>query len=475
MVSGRAIIGEMCKFLVSSVIATTLSAIGAPVLCLAQEAGTPKAAAKASPYSSLLGAVTTISSDGSKITLKPDTGDSTVVALDAKTHYMKVAPGEKDLKKASDVQFSEIGVGDRVLARVRKMDDGSVSPATTVVVMTKAAIAQHHERNQAEWQTRGVVGTVTLVNPATNEVTLKTQGADGKQIVVEPAEKVSVRKYAPNSVKFSDATVSSLADIKNGDTIRVLGTKNEDGSRVKPEEIIFGTFVRQAGTILAIDTVAGTVKMTDLATKKPVTVKIDESTSLKKLPPMMVQGLLMAQNGGRPGMGGPGAASPGAGGFGTGAPGSVGQDTRAARPNGQPGTQSGTQPGGASDSSARPGSGAPGGMRQGQGRPGGMDPSSGGSAGMNPGGGTNPGGMGAGGMGGRRMDPSKMMERMPTITLADLKAGDAIMVSSSGMKDGMISAISLVAGVELLLTAPAKPGQAAGPNTSWNFEMSIPQ
>ena len=87
----------------------------------------------------------------------------------------------------------------------------------------------------------------------------------------------------------------------------------------------------------------------------------------------------------------------------------------------------------------------------------------------------NPGGMGAGGMGGRRMDPSKMMERMPTITLADLKAGDVIMVSSSGMKDGMISAISLVAGVELLLTAPAKPGQAAGPNTSWNFEMSIPQ
>jgi len=449
----------MCKFLVSSVIATTLSAIGVPVLSLAQEAGAPKAAAKASPYSSLLGAVTAISSDGSKITLKPDTGDSAEVVLDAKTHYMKVAPGEKDLKKASDVQFSEIGVGDRVLARVRKMDDGSVSPATTVVVMTKAAIAQHQERNQAEWQTRGVVGTVTLVNPATNEVTLKTQGADGKQIVVEPAEKVSVRKYAPNSVKFSDTTVSSLADIKTGDTIRVLGAKNEDGSRVKPEEIIFGTFVRQAGTILAIDPVAGTVKMTDLATKKPVTVKIEESTSLKKLPPMMAQGLLMAQNGGRAGMGGPAA---GAGGAGAGAPGSGGQDMRAGRPGGQPG--------GAADSSAMPANGSPGGMRQGQGRPGGMDASAGG-----PGGAMNPGGMGAGGMGGRRIDPSKMMERMPTITLADLKAGDAIMVSSSGMKDGMISAISLVAGVELLLTAPAKPGQAASPNTSWNFEMSIPQ
>jgi hypothetical protein len=449
----------MCKFIVSSVIATTLSALGVPVPGLAQETAAPKAAAKASPFSSLLGAVTAISSDGTKITLKPDTGDSSDVTLDAKTHYMKVAPGEKDLKKASDVQFSEISVGDRVLARVRKMDDGSVSPATTVVVMTKASIAQHQERNQAEWQTRGVVGTVTLVNPATNEVTLKTQGADGKQIVVEPAEKVSVRKYAPNSVKFSDATMSSVAEIKSGDTIRVLGTKNEDGSRVKPEEIIYGTFVRQAGTILAIDTVAGTVKMTDLATKKPVTVKIDESTSLKRIPPMLAQAMLVDQGGGRPG--GPGAGGPGAGG----ASGAGTSQTGAGRPD--RGGPSGRPPADRTpDGSTSPAGGAPGGMRQGQGRPAGMDPSAGG-----PGAGMTPGGTG----GGRRMDPSKMMDRVPAITLADLKAGDAIMVSSSGTKDGMISAISVVAGVEALLTAPAKPGQAAGPNTSWNFEMSIPQ
>lgn len=444
----------MCKFLVFSVIAGIAGTVGVPGLAVAQEAATPKPAAKASPYSSLLGEVTAIGADGKQMTLKPDTGSTSDVLLDAKTHFMKVAPGEKDLKKATDIQFSEIGVGDRVLARVRKMEDGSVSPATTVVVMTKAAIAQHQERGQAEWQTRGVTGTVTVVNPATKEVTLKTQGADGKQITVEPAEKVNVRRYAPNSVKFSDSIVSSISEIKAGDTIRVLGNKSEDGTRVKPEEIVYGSFTRQAGTIVAIDTAAGTVKMTDLTTKKPVTVKVDESTSLKRLPPMMAQMML---NGGRPGMGGgPGGMGPGgmgAGGMGAGRSGAPGVE-------GAPGSM-------APGASAAGNSGTPGAMRPG--RPAGVDGAvPGAGAGMGPG--------GAGGMGGgRRMDPSKMMERMPTITLAELKPGDAIMVSSSGMKDGMVAAISLVAGVEPLLTAPSKPGQAAGPNTSWNFEMSIPQ
>ncbi len=443
LVFQRAILDEMCKFLVFSVIAVIAGAVSVPGLAVAQEAAAPKGAAKASPYSSLLGEVTVIGADGKQITLKPDTGSASDVTLDAKTHFMKVAPGEKDLKKATDIQFAEIGVGDRVLARVRKMEDGSVSPATTVVVMTKAAIAQHHERGQAEWQTRGVTGTVTVVNPATNEITLKTQGADGKQITVEPADKVSVRRYAPNSVKFSDSIVGSIAEIKAGDTIRVLGNKNEDGTRVKPEEIVYGSFTRQAGTILAIDAAAGTVKMTDLATKKPVTVKVDEATSLKRLPPMMAQ---MMMGGGRPGMGGA-AGGPGAG--------------------------AGMGAGGAGMGAGAGASGTPGGMRQA--RPAGAEGAAPGSdagagAGMGPG-----GSGGQGGIGGRRMDPNRMMERMPTITLAELKPGDAIMVSSSGMKDGMVAAISVVAGVEPLLTAPGKPGQAAGPNTSWNFEMSIPQ
>ncbi len=320
------------------------------------------------------------------------------------------------------------------------MDDGSIAPATTVVVMSKSEIAKQQEKDQAEWQTKGIVGTVTSVDPASKAVTLKTQGTDGKQVVVDSAAKVNVRKYAPNSVKFSDATPSTMADIKNGDTIRVLGTKNDDGSRVVPEQIIFGTIVRQAGTILAIDVAAKTVKMTDLATKKPVTVKVNDSTSMKKLPEMMAAAMARSQNGG--GQGAPGGEA-GAGRGPGGGPGS-GMRPEGGRPG--PGAGADSRAAAGAGSGGVPGGGAPFGM----GGPG-----------------------GPGGMGGRRMDPARMLERLPQISLADLKVGDAIMISSSGGAEP--TAISLVAGVEALLTAPTRPGQAAGPNLSWNFEMSIPQ
>jgi hypothetical protein len=51
-------------------------------------------------------------------------------------------------------------------------------------------------------------------------------------------------------------------------------------------------------------------------------------------------------------------------------------------------------------------------------------------------------------------DPEQMLSRLPPIQLADLKKGDAIMlVSSDGATE--VTAITLLAGVEPLLEAPA--------------------
>ena len=59
-----------------------------------------------------------------------------------------------------------------------------------------------------------------------------------------------------------------------------------------------------------------------------------------------------------------------------------------------------------------------------------------------------------GGAGGQGMDPQQMLSRAPAIHFADLQKGDAVMlVSSSGASD--VTAITLVAGVEALLEAPA--------------------
>jgi uncharacterized membrane protein YgcG len=60
----------------------------------------------------------------------------------------------------------------------------------------------------------------------------------------------------------------------------------------------------------------------------------------------------------------------------------------------------------------------------------------------------------SGGMGGGGFDPQMMLSRAPAIHLSDLKKGDAVMlVATDGTTD--VSAITLLAGVEPLLEAPA--------------------
>jgi hypothetical protein len=116
-----------------------------------------------------------------------------------------------------------------------------------------------------------------------------------------------------------------------------------------------------------------------------------------------------------------------------------------------------------------PGGGGPGG-------PGGAAPSAGGPGGGQPGQVTTPrpqgaggpgGGPGGGGPGGRNIND--MLERLPTIAIADVKVGDTIIVSSTqGVDPTRLTAISLVSGADALLAMLAprpQPGQAA-PNPS---------
>ncbi len=91
-----------------------------------------------------------------------------------------------------------------------------------------------------------------------------------------------------------------------------------------------------------------------------------------------------------------------------------------------------------------------------------------------------PGGGGGGrfarGGGGQRgeggpgeMDPQQLLSRAPSIHLADLKKGEAVMlVSTSGTSD--VTAITLLAGVEPLLQAPASQDLLA----SWSMNTSAP-
>jgi hypothetical protein len=270
--------------------------------------------------------------------------------------------------------------------------------ATLIVVMSQGDIAKKQASEQGDWEKRGVQGLAASVSA--DSVTIDTRTLAGtKQVTITPSANAVIRRYAPDSVKFEDAKPAKLSEIRPKDQVRALGDKTEDGTKIAAAEIVFGTFKTIAGVVLSIDAAANEVRVNDLDTKKPVIVKIIPDSSVKKLQPQIAQAIAQRLHP---------------------------SDDAAA------GGRSGNGPGA--------GRGGPGGGRDGAGE-------------------------GRGGFGARggQGDLSQMLERSPTATLADLKAGDAIVVlSTEGATQGKITAITMLAGVEPILTRPGTREMSLG-------------
>src|SRR5262249_46558328 len=93
------------------------------------------------------------------------------------------------------------------------------------------------------------------------------------------------------------------------------------------------------------------------------------------------------------------------------------------------------------------------------------------------GGGGGAGAGASGGEGGMRFsgsqgaDLQQMLERLPAMPLTELKKDDAIIISTTGSDAARETAITLIAGVEPLLTK-ASSGQLS---LDWNLDMGMPQ
>ena len=359
---------------------------------------TPTASIKPSVIS---GDVVAISAE--RITINSKAGNIDGV-LSAKTEFKRVDPAKPDLAAATPATVSDIAVGDRVMATGVLDAEGKSFPARSVYLMSKSAIAQKNAKEAEMWRTRGIAGKVTAVNAQTNQITVEVRGLMGTtSTVLTPKGDAKFKRYAPNSIRFDEAVDSAIADVKQGDMIRALGDKSADGTSFSAEQIVTGAFQTIAGTVKSVDTAKNEIVITNLQTKKDVTVELGSTSIMKKFPAEMAERLAGGQIG--------------AGGM---------------RPPGQGGIQQG-QPGG-QPAGGQPGAGAPG-----QGRPG-----------MG-------GGRGSGGI-------DDMLERFPNITAADLKAGDMIAISSTRNGDmTKVNAIKLLAGVEpFLRMAQAQSGGGRG-------------
>ncbi len=355
-----------------------------------------------------IGEVKSIDAAGKQLSIRTDAGSVVTVSVTEKTIYKKLAPGETTLTSAADITFTDVAEGDRVWARGNVSEDRKSVPAAMVVVMTKGDLAKKQEAERLEWRRRGILGVITALKPDTKEITISNRTMAGVQSVVIPiSDKTEMRRYAPDSIKFGDAKPSTFAELKVGDQLRALGDRTEDPLRFNPQKVVTGSFRTVGGVVTAVDPATGEIKVNELDKKTPLTIIIKQDAVLRSFPsdPSAMMGM-----GRGPGGGAPGTA-----------------------PSGGQSAQSGqAQPG------ARPQVGGPGGP-------------------------SGPGGGPGGGRGGFNIND--MLERLPVISVADVKVGDTIIVSSTqGVDPTRLTAISLVAGADRLLAMLAprpQPGQAA--------------
>jgi hypothetical protein len=350
------------------------------------------------------------------LTLKTDSGPELQVPLPEGITVVRVPPGAKDLKTAAPITVSDISLGDRVWIRGRVSDDQKSVAATSVIVMAKTDLEEAREAERAEWRRRGIGGLVKAVNTDSKEITISapnvppTPGNLTHPVRITLAANATLLRYAPDSVRFSDAKPSAFHEIKVGDQVRALGAKSEDGSRFTAEKLVSGTFRNLGATVISLDAPNDAVTVKDLVSGKPILVRTNGDSRMHRLPPFLAQ-MIATLNSGKAAAGsgqGPGPGVEAHAGAGS------GQAFRGGSPAGRPPGTTGMPP--------RPAGGLPG-PANGSGPP----------------------------------DIQQMLEHAPALTLAELKPGDALIVlSTEGMKPGEVMAITVLAGVEPILAAQPK-------------------
>lgn len=356
-------------------------------------------AAPASAVKQVVGTIKAI--NGKTITLTSDAGANVFATVTDSTRIVRVEPGQTDLKTAVPLTFEELQTGDRILIRGALSADGTSLTASGVIAMKHADLQAKQQQVLDDWQKRGIGGLVSSVDPAAGVINVSVVTAGGaRTIAIHTSKSTILRRYAPDSVKFDDAKLSAVADIRPGDQLRARGARSQDGAELTADEIVSGSFRNISGTVVSVDAASNSLTVTDLVTKKPVVVKVTAQSQIRKLSPAVAQGLA----------------------------------ARLKRPAATE-TASGNAPAAAAGAGA--GARTPGGA---VGAPG--------------------GGAGGGGRGGGAADFQQVVSRMPPATLMDFQKSDAVMIVSTSSTDNSgVTAITLVGGVEPILAASPNASQ----------------
>jgi hypothetical protein len=340
---------------------------------------------------------------GNAITLAVDSGSDVDILLQPSTRILRIPPGQKDLKNAAPIQVQDLQVGDRVLVRGKASDDGKSFVALSIVAMKKSDIEEKRARDRDDWTKRGTGGIVSAVDAGSGAITISTVTLGGSKSVAIHTSRVTVIR------RYAPDSVR-FDDAKPGtlDQIQPGDQLRARGAR-SPDGSELTAEEIVSGSFRNI---AGTVASIDVggSTLSIMDLKTKKAVVVRITADSQLRKL----------------------------PPDVAQRIAMRLQGAPPGP---------------PQAGAPAGDRPAAPAKSGEPPAA--SAGRGPRSGGPP-------------DFQQILSRLPAAALADLQKGDAVMiVTTQGGASGEVTAITLLSGVEPILTAsPSGPGMTLPP---WNL------
>jgi hypothetical protein len=334
---------------------------------------------------------------GNAVTLTPDLGSDITVLVQDSTRMVRTAPGQTSLKDATPIKLQDLQVGDRVLVRGQASADAKSLVAGAIIVMKRSDIEHKQEAERSDWQKHGVGGLVSAVDPGSATITISTMS-------MGTVNKLAVQVSKDTVIRRYAPESVKFDDAKPGTLDQI---KPGDQLRARGSRSGDGSkFTAEEIVSGSFRNIAGTVASVD-ASENSVNVMdaiTKKPVSVKVTADSQMRKLppMMAQR-------------------------------IAMRLKGEAGASpSGAGAGGTASSASQPGGGAPPGEAGGGSRPGGAP------------------------------DFQQMLNRLPAATLADLQKGDAVMiVATQGAASGAVTAVTLLSGVEPILTSSSSATQAA--------------
>jgi hypothetical protein len=110
--------------------------------------------------------------NGNTLTVKTDVDGAHQVNVPAGASVKRIAPGQRDLNAAETIQFNDLAVGDRALVKLDPNAPAGTEVALQIIAVMQADLAQKQQKDREDWQLHGVGGLVKSVDTSTGIITL---------------------------------------------------------------------------------------------------------------------------------------------------------------------------------------------------------------------------------------------------------------------------------------------------------------